>query len=238
MSGHSKWATTKNAKAAADAKRSSSFTKLSKNISIAARKGGDPDTNFSLRLAIDKAKEGNMPKENIDRAIKRGTGELEGATLEEVMYEGYGPSGIAVLVEAVTDNRNRTTPEIRSLLTRAGGSLGAQNAVQWMFEHKGIIRVKSEQITDKDNFLLSAIDFGAEDVVEEDGGFTIRCVFSDFEKVKRGLETLGLNPDYAEVEWVAKDLVELAPEAQEGVYSLVETLEAQDDVNGVYTNLQ
>jgi len=238
MSGHSKWATTKNAKAAADAKRSSSFTKLSKNISIAARKGGDPDTNFSLRLAIDKAKEGNMPKENIDRAIKRGTGELEGATLEEVMYEGYGPSGIAVLVEAVSDNKNRTTPEIRSLLTRAGGSLGAQNAVQWMFEHKGVIRVKSEQITDKDNFLLSAIDLGAEDVVEEDGGFTVRCVFSDFEKVKRGLEALGLTVDYAEVEWVAKDLVDLAPEAQEGVHSLVETLEAQDDVNAVYTNLK
>ncbi|KKR08288.1 MAG: Transcriptional regulator [Parcubacteria group bacterium GW2011_GWC2_39_14] len=238
MSGHSKWATTKNAKAAADAKRSSSFTKLSKNISIAARKGGDPDTNFSLRLAIDKAKEGNMPKENIDRAIKRGTGELEGATLEEVMYEGYGPSGVAVLVEAVTDNKNRTTPEIRSLLTRAGGSLGAQNAVQWMFEHKGVIRVKSEQITDKDNFLLSVIDFGSEDVIEEDGGFTVRCAFSDFEKVKRGIEALGLKVDYAEVEWVAKDLVEAAPEAQESVNSLVDTLEAQDDVNGVYTNLK
>ena len=238
MSGHSKWATTKNQKAATDAKRSSSFTKLSKNISIAARKGGDPDINFSLRLAIDKAKAGNMPKDNIERAIKRGTGELDGATLEEVIYEGYGPSGIAVLVEAVTDNRNRTTPEIRSILTRSGGSLGALNAVQWMFEHKGIIRVKNEQVIDKDKFLMEAIDLGAEDVIEEDGGYTVRCEFADFEKVKRGLEVLGLSLDYAEVEWVAKDLVEATPEAQESVHTLVETMEAHDDVNAVYTNLK
>lgn len=238
MSGHSKWATTKNAKAAVDAKRSSSFTKLSKNVSLAARHGGDPETNFALRLAIDKAKEGNMPKDNIERAIKRGTGELGGATLEEVMYEGYGPSGIAVLVEAVSDNKNRTTPEIRSILTKSGGSLGALNAVQWMFEHKGVIRVKNEQITDKDNFLLEVLDLGAEDVVEEDGGFTIRCVFTDFEKVKRGLETLGVNIDYAEVEWMAKDLVETGPEAAVSVQTLVETLEAHDDVNAVFTNIK
>lgn len=238
MSGHSKWATTKNKKEAADAKRSSSFTKLSKNISLAARRGGDPDINFSLRLAIDKARAGNMPKDNIERAIKRGTGELDGIVLEETMYEGYGPSGIAILVEAVSDNKNRTTPEIRSILTRVGGSLGAQNAVQWMFEHKGIIRVKNDQVAEKDKFLLEAIDLGAEDVIEEDDGYTIRCLFSDFEKVKRGLESLGLNVDYAEVEWVAKDLVETTAEVSENVQTLVETLEAHDDVNAVYTNLK
>jgi len=238
MSGHSKWATTKNKKAAADAKRSSSFTKLSKNISIAARNGGDPEMNFSLRLAIDKAKAGNMPKDNIEKAIKRGTGELDGATLEEVMYEGYGPSGIAVLIEGVTDNKNRTTPEIRSILTKSGGSLGSLNAVQWMFEHKGIIRIKGDHVVDKDKFLLESIELGAEDVAEEDDGYTIRCSFADFEKVKRGVETLGLTPDYAEIEWVAKDLIEASPEVAESVQSLVETLEAHDDVNAVYTNLK
>ncbi len=237
MSGHSKWATTKNKKAAIDAKKSSSFTKLSKNISIAARRGGDPDTNFSLRLAIDKARAGNMPKDNIEKAIKRGTGELDGATLEEVMYEGYGPSGIAVLVEAVTDNKNRTTPEIRSIITKAGGSLGAQNAVLWMFDHKGVIRIKAEEIVDKDKFLLEVIELGAEDVVEEDNGFTVKTAFADFEQVKRGLETIGLTPDYAEIEWIAKDSVEATPETQEKVQGLVETLEAHDDVNAVYTNI-
>jgi len=238
MSGHSKWATTKNKKAAIDAKKSSSFTKLSKNISIAARRGGDPDMNFALRLAIDKAKAGNMPKDNIEKAIKRGTGELDGVTLEEVMYEGYGPSGIAVLIEGITDNKNRTTPEIRSILTKAGGSLGAQNAVLWMFENKGIVRIKGTDVLDKDSFMLSAIELGAEDVIEEDGGFTVKTVFADFEKVKRGLESLGLIPEYAETEWLAKDLVETSQEVQERVQNLVETLEAHDDVNAVYTNIK
>lgn len=238
MSGHSKWATTKHRKAAVDAKKSNLFTKLSRNISIAARNGGDPEMNFALRLAVDKARTASMPKDNIEKAIKRGTGELEGGALEEVMYEGFGANGIALLIEGITDNKNRTTPEIKAILTRHGGSLGAQNSVQWMFEHKGVLGINLEAVKDKDELALELIDFGAEDVVEEDGGITIYSSFSGFEKVKKAIEAKGLKLEYAELEWVAKDPIEADADVQEKIERLVEALEDQDDVNSVYTNLK
>jgi len=237
MSGHSKWATTKHKKEAADKKRASAFAKLSKNITLAAKKGGDPNSNFSLRLAIDKAKAASMPKENIDRAIKKGTGELESEVLEEMLYECFGPGGIAILVESVTDNKNRTTPEVRAIFTKVGGSIGAQNSVKWMFDRKGVIHLNPEQVGDKDSLTLDLLDNGADDVVE-DSGLAVYSNFENFEKVKKFLEMKNIFPDYAEVEWVARDLVEVSPEVREQVENLIEQLEDHDDVNGVFSNLK
>jgi YebC/PmpR family DNA-binding regulatory protein len=238
MSGHSKWATTKHKKDAIDKKRSASFAKLSKNIILAAKKGGDPNMNFSLRLAVDKAKSLSMPKENIDRAIKRGTGELAGAVMEEMLYEGYGPHGVAMLIECVTDNKNRTTPDVRAMLTKKGGSIGSLNSVKWMFVHKGVIHLSNDQLTDKkDELILDLLDNGAEDVVEE-SGITIFATFENFEKVKKFLEEKKIIPEYAEVEWVAKDQVEIDDEAREKVLSLIDLLEENEDVNAVYSNLK
>ncbi|MBU1132066.1 YebC/PmpR family DNA-binding transcriptional regulator [Patescibacteria group bacterium] len=238
MSGHSKWATTKNKKEAADSKRSNLFTKLARNISVAARSGGDPDMNFSLRIAVDKSKAAGMPKENIERAIKRGSGESSGESIEEFIYEGFGSSGVALIIEGVTDNRNRTLPEIKSILTKAGGSIGAQNSVKWMFEHKGVIHLNSEQSADKDTMMLELIDMGAADVAEEENGLTAYCLFEDFEKLKKALEAKGVNPEYAEVEWVAKEPVAVSEETREKIETLMETLESQDDVNNVYANMK
>ena len=238
MSGHSKWATTKHKKDAIDKKRSSSFAKLSKNIILAAKKGGDPNMNFSLRLAVDKAKSLSMPKENIDRAIKRGTGELEGAVMDEMLYEGYGPHGVAMLIECVTDNKNRTTPDVRAMLTKKGGSIGSLNSVKWMFDHKGVVHLSVEQVADKkDELTLDLLDNGAEDVVEENG-LTVFATFENFEKVKKFLEDKNIVPEYAEVEWVAKDQVELGDENKEKVLSLIDLLEENEDVNAVYSNLK
>lgn len=238
MSGHSKWATTKNKKAAADAKKASAFTKLSKNITIAARAGGDPDMNFSLRLAIDRAKASSMPRENIERAIKRGTGELEGTVIEEVLYEGFGPSGVALVVEGVTDNRNRTTSDVKSILTSHGGTLGGPNSVKWMFDRKGVIHLLPEQVGDKDALTMEMLDNGADDVVEEDGGLTAYCKFEDFERLRKFLEAKGLALEYAAVEWVKKDAVDAATDVREKIDALVEELEDNDDVNAVYTNIK
>lgn len=238
MSGHSKWAKIHRQKGAADAKRSNLFTKLSKNISVAARSGGDPDMNFNLRLAIDKAKDASMPKENIEKAIKRGTGELEGGTLEEVMYEAYGPGGLPLLIEGITDNKNRTTPEVKAILTKNGGSLGAQNSVQWMFAHKGVIRINLEKIQNKDDLTLELIDAGAEDVQDEEGGLTVYCQFQDFEKIKKFLDQKSIEPEYAEIEWVAKDEQEASEDVQEKIDRIIDLLEEHDDVNAVYSNIK
>jgi len=237
MSGHSKWAKIHRQKGAADAKRGNLFTKHSKNITIAARGGGDPTMNFALRLAIDKAKADNMPKDNIEKAIKRGTGEIEGVTFEEVIYEGFAPGGAALLIEGITDNKNRTTPEIKALLSKNGGSLGAQNSVKWMFEHKGVIYFGPEQISNKDELMLELIDFGADDVIEEDNGLTAYTSFENFEKVKKAIEQKDIKPEYAAIEWVAKDAQAVDAETKEKIDRLVELLEEHDDVNGVYTNV-
>ena len=237
MSGHSKWATTHRAKELADAKRGNIFTKLSRNISIAARKGGDPEMNFSLFTAIEKAKNANMPKDNIEKAIKRGTGELEGATLEQVMYEAFGSGGTALLIDGVTDNKNRTTSEVKLILTKHGGSFGAQNSVQWMFAQKGVIRLDAADVKDKDALSMELVDVGADDVVDEDGGLTVYTTFANYEKVKKFLESKKINPGYSEVEWIAKDKVPVDEETRGKVESLIEALEAYDDVNNVYCNM-
>jgi len=237
MSGHSKWATTHRAKELADAKRGNIFTKLSRNISIAARKGGDPEMNFALFTAIEKAKAANMPKDNIEKAIKRGTGELEGATIEEVVYEGYGPGGIALLIIGTTDNKNRTTSEVKMHLTKHGGTFGAQNSVQWMFAQKGVIRLDAADAKDKDALMMELIDAGAQDVVDEEGGLTVYTAFAEFEKVKEWLDGKGIKPSYAEMEWIAKDKVPADDETRSKVESLIEVLEAHDDVNAVFCNI-
>ena len=239
MSGHSKWAKIQGSKGVADAKRANLFTKVVRNIIIAARDGVDPEMNFKLRLAIDKAKEANMPKDNIERAIAKGSGTGDGAQIEEVVYEGYGPSGVAVLIEAATDNRNRTNSEIKHIFSVVGGSMGASNAVKWMFEHKGVLRLKAEQVKgDKDEFMLSLIDLGAQDVKEEDGGLTIFTAFESFPKVKKALEAQGFTFDYAQAEWVAKDIVAVAEDIKEKLSKLAEALDSQDDVSNYYMNAE
>ncbi|MFH0988369.1 MAG: YebC/PmpR family DNA-binding transcriptional regulator [Parcubacteria group bacterium] len=237
MSGHSKWATTKHHKAIVDAKRASAFTRMARNITVAARKGGDPDMNFSLRLAMDKARLVNMPKDKVELAIKRGTGEAGGALIEEVLYEGFGPSGVPLLIEGSTDNRNRTVGEVKSILTKHGGSIASQNAVKRLFEHQGVIHLTPEQVADKDAMTLELIDLGADDVVEEDGGLTMYCAFENFEKIRKALEAKGLKLEYAEMEWVARDKAAVTPEVEAQINGLIEALEDDDDVNSVYSNM-
>lgn len=239
MSGHSKWSKIQNYKGAADAKRASLFTKLVRNIILAAREGADPDMNFKLRLAIDKAREANMPKDNIDRAIAKGAGIDGGADIEEVIYEGYGPGGVAVLIEAATDNRNRTNSELKHIFSEVGGSLGAAGSVKWMFEHKGVLRLKADQIQgDKDEFIMSLLDLGATDVKEEDGGLTIFTTFENFPKCKKTLEAKGLTFEYAQAEWVAKDIIRVTEEVKEKLAKLVELLDNHDDVSNYYMNIE
>ena len=238
MSGHSKWANIAKRKGAQDAKRANIFTKLARNIIIAAQKGPDHDMNFSLRLAIDKARAASMPKDNIDRAIAKATGGGDGAAIEAMLYEIFGPAGVAMIVEATTDNKNRTTGEIKAILNKHGGTLAAPNAVKWMFRHLGVIRLVLSQIQDKDAFTMDLLDTGADDVIEEDGGLTVYSSFENFEKVKKFIEDKKFTIDYAEVEWVAKDTVEKDEEIAAQIEKLSGLLDDHDDVSGVYTNLK
>lgn len=236
MSGHSKWATTKRAKAVVDAKRAASFTRVAHLITIAAReKGGDPDTNFSLRLAIEKARAVNMPKDNIERAIKRGTGEGGGATLEEITYEGFGPGGVAFIINTLTDNRNRSVSEIKHILSKNGGNLGSANSVLWMFERRGTLGVAREACTDE--LELSLIELGVQDIVKDEDGVTIMTAPEDLQKVKEFLDNGTIAVAFAEIDLVPKDRMAVDTETQEKIDHLVETLEDNDDVTGVYTNL-
>ncbi len=235
MSGHSKWATTKRAKGAADAKRGAMFTKLANAITIAAKLGGsNPDINFRLRLAIDKARGASMPKENIERAIKRGTGELGGGPIETITYEGFGPDGIAIMIEALTDNRNRTSSDVKHILTKYGGNLGGPGAVAWLFEAKGVIR--TGQINEGQE--LELIDAGALDLVREDEGTTIYTQPNDLNKVKDWLEQNNLTVDYAENEMVPKEKKKASPEVQERLDKMAAELDDNDDVSDYYTNLE
>ncbi len=239
MSGHSKWATIKRQKGVADAKRGNLFTKLANTITIAARSGdGNPETNFRLRLAIDKAKAASMPKENIERAIKRGTGELGGVQIEEVNYEGYGPGGIAILVETLTDNKNRTGPVIRNIFSKHGGNMGNIGSVVWMFEQKGVIRLDlSAANKPKDEIELAAIDGGAEDVREGNGDLMILCPKQDLEGLKKNLESKGIAIEYAEMEYVASTPMNVDnTKTREQLDALYADLDANDDVNNYYTN--
>jgi YebC/PmpR family DNA-binding regulatory protein len=236
MSGHSKWSTIKRQKGAADAQRGQLFTKLSKEIILAAKQGGaDPAANFRLRLAVQKAKENNMPADNIQRAISRATGGGEGATMEEITYEGYGPAGAAIIIEAATDNRNRTVGEVRNVLTRGGGSLGETNSVMWNFETRGVINVPANG-KDPDEIAMTAIDAGAEDFSVGDGAVEIYTQPSDLEAVKKTLEGNGIAIDSAEVNRVPKTTISLDTKDGVSLLRIVERLEALDDVQKVYFN--
>lgn len=238
MSGHSKWAQIKRQKGANDAKRGQLFTKLGREITVAARDGGgDPNANFRLRLAVQRARENNMPMENIERAIKRGAGGGEGATLEEITYEGYGAGGAAILVEAMTDNRNRAAADIRSVFTRHGGSLGESGCVAWLFDPRGIISIEVGK-QDADELALLAIDAGAEDVKIEDGTVEVYTTPGDLDSVRQALESRKIPIGSAEVSMVPKTSLELDPKATITVMKLMERLEELDDVQRVYSNIE
>ncbi|MBE6349140.1 MAG: YebC/PmpR family DNA-binding transcriptional regulator [Spirochaetaceae bacterium] len=237
MSGHSKWATIKHAKGAADAKRGQLFTKFIKEISIAARMGGgDPASNPRLRTAILKARAANMPKDNIERAIKKGTGELGGATYEEMLYEGYGPGGVAVLVEVLTDNKNRAAANVRNIFSKSGGNLGATGSVSYMFNRKGVIEYDAE-VVNEDEMMEAGLEAGAEDIVAEDGVITVTTDPSDFESVLEALQAKGYESVSAEVSMVPDTYSSLDEETTRKVLKLIDKLEEDDDVQNVYSNI-
>ncbi len=238
MAGHSKWANIKHRKAAQDAKRGKLFTSLAREITVAARDGGgDPQFNFRLRLAIDRAKAANMPNDTIERAIKRGTGELEGTQLEDITYEAYGPHGIALVIQVVTDNRNRTVAEIRRIFNRQGGSLGESGSVMWQFDRKGRIVVETDG-TDPEEIALLAIDAGADDFEIDEGLISIYTEPSDLESVKSQLESSGARVTDAELTLVPKTTLELDQEQALKTLRLMEALEDLDDVQQVISNLE
>jgi len=236
MSGHSKWHSIKHKKGAVDAKRGKIFTKLIKEITVATRMGGkDPDSNARLRAAIAAAKAENMPKENIERGIKKGTGEIEGSTYEEAMYEGYGPGGVAVLVEVLTDNRNRAVAEVRHVFERHGGSLGAAGCVAWMFTQKGLIILPKEQ-TNEEKLFEVALEAGAEDIKEGEEEFEVITEPSLFEQVKTAIEGNGLAYTLAEITMIPQTTTTLEGKNAQQMLTLMELLEDNDDVNHVYAN--
>ncbi len=236
MSGHSKWATIKRKKAALDAKKGKIFTKLIKEITIAARQGsGDPDGNPRLRLAIDNAKSQNMPADNIERAIKKATGELEGVAYHELTYEGYGPAGVAILVEVATDNKNRTVAEVRHIFSKHGGSMGETGSVAWMFDRKGIITIPKQGKTE-DDILSIVLDAGADDLQTEDDFFEISTSLENFESVRKTLLQNNLQIENASIQWVAKNQISVSGEDAEKVMKLIDAIEDCDDVQNVYTS--
>ncbi len=239
MSGHNKWSTIKHKKGKADAQRGKLFTKLIKEITVAARMGGgDPDGNPRLRRAIETAKAANMPKDNIERAIKKGTGELEGVEYVETIYEGYGPGGVAILVEVLTDNKNRTVADIRHILSKHNGSMGAAGCVAWMFDTKGIIQTTPE-VTDEDTVMEAALDAGADDVQPlDEGGFEIVTEPSALEEVRTGLIDAGIPIASAELTKIPQNTVKVEGKAAEQLLKLLELLEDHDDVQKVHSNFE
>ena len=236
MSGHSKWSTIKRKKGAADAKRGKAFTKLIKEIMVAARfGGGDITTNPRLRTAVLSAKAENMPRENIDRAIKKGTGELEGVNYEELTYEGYGPGGVAMMLEVLTDNKNRTVADVRHVFSKQNGSLGEAGCVSWMFEKKGLMTINKAGV-DEDHLIEVALDAGALDVKGTDKEFDVTTSPGNFEEVKKKLEEAGFKCSYGEVTMVPQTTVRLAGKEAEQMFRLMEALEDADDVQKVYAN--
>ena len=236
MSGHSKWSSIKHKKAATDAKRGKIFTKLIKEITVAARMGGgDPEANSRLRTAIQAAKSENMPKDNIERAVKKGTGELEGVNYEESVYEGYGPGGAAVLIESLTDNKNRTVADIRHIFSKAGGNMGESGCVAWMFDKKGYIAVENKAV-EEDALMEAALDAGAEDIREDDSNFEIITAPEDFEAVKTAIDGASIPYLVAEVTMLPQSTTFLKGKEAEQMVKLMEALEDCDDVQKVYTN--
>ena len=237
MSGHSKWSSIKHKKALTDARKGQQFTKMAREISIAAREGGgSPDGNYRLRLAIEKARNVNMPQDNVQRAIKRGTGELGGAQMEELRFEGYGPHGVAIMVDTVTDNRNRTSGEVRNLFSRAGGNLGATGSVSWMFTRQGQIVVDAGG-RDPDEVGLEAIDLGATDARIDSSTVEVITDPARLELVQEGLKKKGFKIDSAEVTMNASQVVALDENGAPGVLKLIDQLEDHDDVQSVYSNI-
>ena len=238
MSGHSKWATIKRKKAKVDAQRGKVFTRLAREIIIAARQGGgDPDNNIRLKAAIQRAKEANIPNDNIMRAVQKGAGELGGGNYEEISYEGYGPGGVAVLLDIMTDNRNRTAGEIRHLFARFGGNLGETGCVAWMFEKKGLIVIdKSESALDEDDLMLLALDAGAEDFKSEEDTYEVTATPGELAGVKEALEQGGVKIEEAEVTMLPQTEVKLSGPEAEQMLRLMDALEEHDDIQNVYAN--
>jgi YebC/PmpR family DNA-binding regulatory protein len=236
MAGHSKWKTIKNAKAATDAKRSAKFTKMIREITVAAKGGGgDPAGNPRLRTAIDTARAASMPKENIERAVKKGTGELEGVDYVEVLYEAYGPGGVALMIQALTDNPTRTVADVRHKLSRAGGNLGASNSVSWMFDRKGQIYLDAGKY-DEDTVMEAALDAGAEDVAREDEQFIVSTEPAALHAVKEALEAKRIVATETEIAWIAKNTVRVEGKDAESLVKLLDALEDLDDVQTVEGN--
>jgi YebC/PmpR family DNA-binding regulatory protein len=237
MSGHSHWATIKHKKGAIDAKRGKLWSKLSRAIIIAARHGGgDPNMNLKLRYAIDKARQVSMPKDNIERAIRRGTGEMEGLTFEEIAYEGYGPGAVAILVEVLTDNRNRTAGEIRKIFERSGGKLGSAGSVAYLFERKGVFSIDAAGV-DEDTLMGIVLDAGADDLKRAGSTFEVTCDPTAFNQVREALQKNGITPHNAEISQVAKAPVDTDVETGKKVMRLMEALDDHDDVQNVYSSL-
>lgn len=238
MSGHSKWATIRRKKGALDAKRGKIFTRLIREITIAARQvGGDPDGNPRLRLAIDNAKAANMPADNIERAIKKATGELEGSQISELTYEGYGPGGAALLVEVATDNKNRTVAEIRHVFSKGNGNMGESGSVAWMFERKGVITVKRDGKSE-DEMMEIVLDAGADDLQTEEDFFVIATSLESFEPVRKTLIEKKYNVENASLQYVAKNHLSVSGDNAEKMMKLIEALEDCDDVQNVFTNTE
>jgi YebC/PmpR family DNA-binding regulatory protein len=237
MSGHSHWAGIKYKKAALDAKRGKVWSKVSRMIIVAAKQGGgDPSANLSLRYAIDKAKAANMPKDTIEKAIKKGTGELEGVSFEEALYEGYGPSGVAIMVEALTDNRNRTGPEVKRLFEKHGGSLGTSGCVNWMFTKKGLITVSAAN-TDEEQLLEIALSSGADDMQAVGEVFEITCEPGAYEELKKALQEKEIPIEIAEISMVPQSTIDVSDEhTAKRIISLMEAFEDHDDVQNTYAN--
>lgn len=237
MSGHSKWATIRHKKGAADAKRGKIFTKIIKEIMVAAKMGGgDPETNAKLRTIVNKARAANMPKDNIERAIKKGIGDTDGANYVELVYEGYAPGGVAIMIEALTDNKNRTAADVRSTLTKAGGNLGETGCVAYMFNKKGIITLDGNKYSEE-QVLEIVLEAGAEDVKNEGEYIEIECTPEDFESVTQALENAEITPENSEVMLVADTTLSLDEDSTRKVLRLIETLEDNDDIQNVSTNL-
>lgn len=236
MSGHSKWSTIKHKKAAQDAKRGKVFTKIIREIMVAAKEGGgDPDANPRLRLAVNKAKLNNMPNDNVDRAIKKGTGDLEGVNYMEITYEGYGPSGVAILVDALTDNKNRTAGEVRNIFNKNNGNLGESGCVSWMFERRGMIYVNAKKYSE-DQLLEIALEAGADDMTREDDDFVILTSPENYSEAVENLKNSGVEIQESEVTMKPKNTVKIAGEEAQKLLKLIELLEDNDDVQDVYSN--
>jgi YebC/PmpR family DNA-binding regulatory protein len=237
MSGHSKWANIKHKKAKEDAKRGKEFTKLVREITIAAKSGGDPAGNPRLRHLVEEAKEINMPAENVQRAIKKGTGELPGVTYEAITYEGHGPSGTAIIIEVLTDNKNRVVADLRHIFSRNGGNLAETGSLNWMFERLGIVRAHTQPGLTEDSLFEQLIDFDIKDISIQNGTLTISMPLVSLHEVTEAVKKLNIKIDDSQIEWVAQNFVTLEADAEEKAFNLLEKIEEYDDVQNVYTNI-